>query len=610
MDSNFDEERTSEKKENHPLSPLIILVTLLLVGYLGVAKLDSKIITNSPDRHLSTASVILANSVSEDPCSAPGVSCTYDRKTPVPVGDCVNPSSAGVFLNCKHQRTIAERQVTSGVGKPAPIIERLEYTSQQCLIVTTVGSGQCYEEASEKCATAHANEVTECFWNDCPGSCSDKTPLVSGVSSGDNSNSVDEIIEDLSGDDPSAPFRRSDGSTDIAACAAAGVCEVVASNSASNFATDAVFAEDLLGVSRVISDDVTSQITKDFSHTYVPESTSDIGGISRTATLESRVEIPTRDWWQGGSLISARTQQVSSLGAEPIAMETGTAENDSTQNAPSTESEAPTTRSRSTAQPLNFVETFVAAGNVLDRFAGFITGQTITRAAQAPVTTTEVASTENTGNRVENRAETGEEYRNIQTIASDIASQKRGENKVSRVDQFAQTLTLVGGPNAASTENKSFGRIQDLIVEDEAIRSLRLAEEEGKRAKNSTYCRAFETSESCLERRVARAKVVEREVFVTELERRVLPENAIQHFIAVYDGWIRPTPAPGVRATSTLGLLNTEDNNLEDYEVTTDGRSFVSWIIDSVTEAASDAISALANLITGSETAFEEEVSN
>jgi len=171
---------------------------------------------------------------------------------------------------------------------------------------------------------------------------------------------------------------------------------------------------------------------------------------------------------------------------------------------------------------------------------------------------------------------------------------------LARVDHFAQTLESVGGPNAINTENKSFGRIQDLIVEDEAIRALRVAEEEGKRAKNSVFCRANETAESCKIRREARAQEVERKVFVEELRDRVLPESAIEHFLAVYDGWIRPSPAPATRATSTLAVLNsTAPDGLSAYEITTTGTDFIFWVIDSVADATANAVSVLVNLITG-----------
>ncbi|QSH39166.1 hypothetical protein JXR01_02565 [Candidatus Kaiserbacteria bacterium] len=298
---------------------------------------------------------------------------------------------------------------------------------------------------------------------------------------------------------------------------------------------------------------------------------------------------------------SLGTPQISGAGAEPIATSEGVTGDDaspykSLQPSPS-----------DTVQPSSPVQQFAWGTGLIDSLANFVRGRTIVNTVRTEIPDTEVVSTIPTPEI----PETGEEFRNIKEIASDIASQKQAENTLSRVDHFAQTLTLVGGPNEVSTENKSFGRIQDLIIEDEAIRSLRLAEEEGKRAKNSTYCRAFETSEDCLERREERAKIVERQVFVAELEKRVLPENAVLHFLAVYDGWVRPTPAPATHATSTLGVLHGQDGTvLEDYEVTTDGKSLVSRIIDSIADAASSAVETLTNLITGTDTTFEDEVSN
>ncbi len=197
-------------------------------------------------------------------------------------------------------------------------------------------------------------------------------------------------------------------------------------------------------------------------------------------------------------------------------------------------------------------------------------------------------------------------YRSIQEIASDAAMDV--PQNAARVEQFAYTLSRVGGPSTSvDTENESFGRLQDLIVEDEAIRALRVAEEEGKRAKNAVFCRVNETSASCQERREERAKEVERDTFVAELDKRVLPETAIEHFIAVYDGWVRPSPAPATRATSTLGALAARDAEETPRYEGTDGVNFVSWFIDSVTETTRKAVGAFADFFTSRNVLDEEE---
>lgn len=319
-----------------------------------------------------------------------------------------------------------------------------------------------------------------------------------------------------------------------------------------------------------------------------------ITSLNRNPELFRQGNPPTRS-------ASLGTPQVSGAGAEPLTTREGSTDEASSYKSLQSNSGG----SVGTEQSRSSVQQFAWGTGLIDSLANFVRGRVVVNTVRTKVPETEKVSTIPT----REIPETGREFRNIKEIASDIASKTQVE--VSRVDNFAQTLSLVGGPNEVSTENKSFGRIQDLIIEDEAIRSLRLAEEEGKRAKNSTYCRAFETSKDCLERREARAKIVERQVFVAELEKRVLPENAILHFLAVYDGWVRPTPAPKTYATSTLGVLNTQEGTfLEEYEATTDGKSLVSRIIDSIADAASSAVETLTNLITGANTVFEEEAIN
>ncbi|MBL4644260.1 MAG: hypothetical protein JKX80_00150 [Candidatus Pacebacteria bacterium] len=263
-------------------------------------------------------------------------------------------------------------------------------------------------------------------------------------------------------------------------------------------------------------------------------------------------------------------------------------------------------------RPQSFVQRFTGGNSAIGRLANFVTGQAALRTTpegeiggqpQVIYVTPDYAGLPRINSSL----------RSIQAIASDIAAQT--PPKLARVDHFAQTLTAVGGPNAINTENKSFGRIQDLIVEDEAIRALRVAEEKGKQAKNAVFCRVNETSQNCTVRREAKAEEVERRVFVAELEKRVLPDTAIQHFLAVYDGWIRPQAAPATRATSTLAVLNAQGNDpLAEYEVTTGGNNFVLWVMENVADAAFQAVTSLTNLLTGgssnaSDVTFEEPTS-
>jgi hypothetical protein len=264
-------------------------------------------------------------------------------------------------------------------------------------------------------------------------------------------------------------------------------------------------------------------------------------------------------------------------------------------------------------RPQSFIQRFTGR-NPINAVSEFITGQAVSRnspqedwTGQAALRTTPEGQQGGQPQVIyvtpnfSTPASIGRKYMTIQDIASTIAAQTQKQTpNLARVDNFAQTLNAVGGPNAINTENKSYGRIQDLIIEDEAIRALRVAEEEGTRAKNSVFCRVIETAENCQVRREERQKEVERATFVKELEDRVLPQSAIEHFLAVYDGWIQPRPAPPTRATSTLAVLNSQNQDpLGDYEIITGGTNFVLWVIESVADATANAVSTLVGLITG-----------
>ena len=591
MDSNFEEEDSSQQRRQYSFAPFAALLFFLAVGYLGVSYLDKDTNAFFPSKQFASTQSALTNSLFDDPCDAPGVVCTFDKGIPTPVGECINPVGFGTFLNCKHQRAIAEKQITSGIGKPAPKIERLEYTSQQCFVVTTVGSGQCYEEATETCATAHANDVTECFWDNCPGSCKEGVFVVDDVSSGNintDGSTVEGIIDDLGGGNSTDQFIRPDGSLDIASCAEAGVCTNVASNdSGVNMATDAVFSDDVSSFSE--------SSTRSFS--AAPVSENDI--FTETAFESTAVDgrVFSRDIgspFSGDSTVtnpltritSLETPQISGAGAESLAVETGSTEATYESLQPSTESTSPERSS---------VQNFAWDAGLINRLANFIT-----KSVQIPIAPRAVAQEVVIIEEAVVSSERKSSFNNIQVIASDIAAQTPA-GELTRVDHFAEILSRVGGPNEVDVENKAYGRIQDLIVEDEAIRALRKAEEAGKRAKDSIFCRVLEASEDCQLRREAKAKEVERQVFLQELEDRILPTKAIEHFLAVYDGWIRPGRAPSTFATSTLGVLHDQDNQLADYERETNGSTFVLWIIESISEATAKAVDVLSDLLFNNE---------
>lgn len=107
-------------------------------------------------------------------CDAPGVTCNFNPTTPpapaTPGAGCKAPIPKQNIQPCQLQKAIAEKQVTSGVNKPAPTFTKLEYTPSTCTAETSVGGGKCNPNATKTCPTAHANDKTECFWTSCPKS--------------------------------------------------------------------------------------------------------------------------------------------------------------------------------------------------------------------------------------------------------------------------------------------------------------------------------------------------------------------------------------------------------------------------------------------------------
>lgn len=189
--------------------------------------------------------------------------------------------------------------------------------------------------------------------------------------------------------------------------------------------------------------------------------------------------------------------------------------------------------------------------------------------------------------------------RNIRQIARDVAQDEIPAG--SRVDHYARTLNVVGGPYSsgrrATTTNAAFASLQDLIVEDEAIRAMFVAEQTATREKNKIFCREAETSQSCAQRRNQTEQRVERETFVEELEKRDLPVNAVEHFLAVYDGWVSPsTPVP---ASAPRMLSDVIGQDAPDHDTQTeknpDEPGFVSWAWDGMRNSATRMLDTLRN---------------
>ncbi len=202
------------------------------------------------------------------------------------------------------------------------------------------------------------------------------------------------------------------------------------------------------------------------------------------------------------------------------------------------------------------------------------------------------------------RAATEQSYTTIKTIAQDVAYRNGTSTALqTRAEGFQQTLAVVGGPNAyanAGTRNESYGKIQDLIIENDAMEALTEAEVAATKAKNLVFCEDRETSADCLARREQVAEQVERDTFVAGMEDRSVPNAAIKHFLAVYDGVIDPSPAPETFATSTLKAMYAQDaNGNAPYTMQTNATDFVLWIVDSVAQKAKNTAATVVDTVTG-----------
>lgn len=192
--------------------------------------------------------------------------------------------------------------------------------------------------------------------------------------------------------------------------------------------------------------------------------------------------------------------------------------------------------------------------------------------------------------------------RSIEQIARDVAEDQIPGG--SRVDHYARTLNVVGGPyragrNATST-NTAYASLQDLIVEDEAIRAMFAAEQTAKRERNKVFCIEEEKSADCQKRRDEVEKRVERQTFIEELEQRDLPDTAVEHFLAVYDGWVNPAlPPPASKPILVSDAINSaEKGSALPGETAQSDDGFVSWAWDGVKTGTAKVLNALRNWLT------------
>lgn len=160
---------------------------LLTLFFVSVISGSAGFITSDwqAQRHTQVASVSDANtdttkktSSSNEGCSDPNVVCKYSpTSTPQPVGACVNPPNEAIKKQCETQKAIGAKQITSGIGSKGlkkqdvspPTITTVQYSPTECKVATSVGSGKCNPNATQKCPTALTagtgdGKTKSCFW--------------------------------------------------------------------------------------------------------------------------------------------------------------------------------------------------------------------------------------------------------------------------------------------------------------------------------------------------------------------------------------------------------------------------------------------------------------
>ena len=492
---------------------------------------------------------------------------------------------------CQKQKALADKQVSVGVGGAQKPAMQVTYSPTQCNVWSSLGSGTCNPNASRQCPTVQAYEGGGgCFWSECPNQCGGgevekpKEPVVTDPAGHPCSQAATALLALSDAELAHHPCVTDIGAAGDQVAAAPGTSGV-------KYPVTGELTSGLMPATPVKGD-----LTSGVKPAPGPAQSGYSTGGNLTTSMMPVVASP-------GSRVPVSSYNPNSRitpGSTPLAHNAGSQYTGPvTSQSPYRSFQNPNTLQ----QPQSFIQRFAGGGSVVDRLANFVTGQAALRTSPEGLAGGGPQVVYVTPNFATPEVE--RQNRSIEQIASDIAATT--PQTLARVDHFALTLESVGGPSAVNTENESYGRIQDLIVEDEAIRALRVAEEEGRRARNAVFCRPNEAAEGCQQRREVKAQEVERRVFVEELQKRVLPDTAIQHFLAVYDGWVRPSPVPATRATSTLGALaEQEQNPFAEYEVTTSGDNFVVWFMESVADATIEAVTAFTNLITGNTGAGSE----
>lgn len=644
---------------------------------------------------VAPASTITIPTPSEDPCEAPGVTCKYKRGTPEPASVCLNSQNIDIIAGCNVQRDIATRQVTAGVGREAPDITRIAYSSRECIIETSVGSGPCKRDARQSCPTALATPERTCFHTNCPGanSCVEANVQQPGGETPSEEPTLQDITEDMQEDAGAGAPGQKGGLEDVGAFGEGADMVPIETRYGTHEVPQSLIddyqsvygsewrtqLEDQLVLGSQVADGSGSVMPDavgaaqrhidgrlgtgggDGSTVVKPtpgdsgrrarapkDSRGGPGGRETPGTDNPNVSAPRPDSptpTPGGTPTPApapgpttpapgtpapvgnpnpATPAPSGGGHVPGVTGGGVYENPGYDFGGSggggfgTDSRNPfgwqepryqslqTPQERALRERLRSHFGGSREPSIVERFAQLIGADAGPVVRMSPegqrIEGGQPQPTQPTQQRFIIRASDAH-YRSIEQIARDVTRDDIPGD--SRVDHYARTLRVVGGPNTnsrATTTNEAFASLQDLIVEDEAIRAMFVAEQTAEREKNRVFCVDGEESASCQARRTAVAERIERETFVAELQKRELPDNAVQHFLAVYDGWVRPdVPVPAsnplLLADAPASASLTPDAGAR-ATATTTNEGFVSWAWGGVRNGAERMFEALRQWLT------------
>lgn len=480
-----------------------------------------------------------------------GAECKSSAKPGEAFDECKQPASASIKTECDKMKAIADKQkskCTQGKGVKDQKescdpyeIEKVVYNSKACLVKVAGKIVKCKEDPTDECPTYSSTKGASCSWEDPQCKCTkvgekqDSEPLPScpaGMSSAECvKKGLAVKVADLSGQTP-VPGKSTDpfaGQT-IPEGTQKPVAPAVTQTPPAPPAT---------------TPSAPATTPPAPSAPSTPASPAPVASQFRSpATSFSGVPASSPTPGSYGPFSSNYTslQQYQPYGASP--------ENTGRTYAPLSGARTPPASYSTVGSRFNnFVRSLSGAGVYSPEGVVYYQDQPIAsyRTEDGAIVIEKV--------RVPRQTPAGDTTNSTDLIralsATDVSVAARIRSAVAR---GAVSLTV---PISADEQNKSFSSIENLIVQDEVAQALRIAEDAGISAKDSVACEVDETAQRCLARRVSLAQEVERRVFVDELNRRALSDNAVKHFVGMYDNIADPTSASYTSAVpSVLSQLN------------------------------------------------------